>query len=169
MVALVQTGLRALQLLFTIIILGVIGNAIDEAFAGNPSSVNYSIFVAVFSFLVVLYGLLAAFMESLAIPVLLMALDGFATLFTFIAGVVLAAFLHVHSCGNKSYVLSNHMTNGSHNPTKRCHELQAGCAFFWFLFAAFVGSLVMDFTGSRGGMTSSRGGIRRGGPSMSQV
>jgi len=78
----------------------LIGNVIADAFAGNPSVVNYAIFVSVFCMLVVLYGFTAAFVESLAIPIALMAADGLAAIFSFIAGVALAAKLHVHSCGN---------------------------------------------------------------------
>lgn len=70
----------------------------------------------------------------------------------------------------QSYVDNNPLTNGSHNPNKRCHELQASTAFFWFLFATFIATLAMTALNSRGsGMGGGRGGIRRGGPSMSQV
>jgi hypothetical protein len=100
MVSLGQVVLRALQFLWTILITALIGNVIAEAFAGNPASINYAIFVAVFSWVVLIYGFAAAFVESLAVPVALIVLDGLATIFTFIAGVVLAAKLHVHSCGN---------------------------------------------------------------------
>jgi hypothetical protein len=100
MVAISQVFLRGSQFLWTLLITALIGNVIAEAFAGNPSSINYAIFVAVFSWLVLLYGFAAAFVESLAIPIVLGAMDLLATLFTFIAGVVLAAKLHVHSCGN---------------------------------------------------------------------
>jgi len=170
MVSVVQLFLRSSQFLWTLLITALIGNVIADAFAGNPSSINYAIFVAVFSWLVILYGLAAAFMETLANPIILGALDALAAIFTFIAGVVLAAKLNVHSCNNKSYLLSNSLTNGSHNPHKRCRELQASTAFFWFLFASYLGSLVMDFV-NRGSSTSLRrgSGIRKGGPSMSQV
>jgi hypothetical protein len=57
-------------------------------------------FTSVFCMLVVLYGFAAAFVESLAIPIALIVADGLATLFSFIAGVVLAAKLGVHSCSN---------------------------------------------------------------------
>jgi hypothetical protein len=100
MVAVSQLFLRGSQFLWTLLITALIGNVIAEAFAGNPSSINYAIFVAVFSWLVLLYGFAAAFMEGLAIPIILGAMDVLAALFTFIAGVVLAAKLHVHSCGN---------------------------------------------------------------------
>jgi len=166
---LIQIALRSLQFLWTLLITALVGNVIADAFSGNSSSINFAIFVAVLSWVVLLYGFAAAFVEALAMPIVLLAMDGVAVLFTFIAGVVLAAKLGVHSCGSTGYVIHNPLTNGSADPTKRCHELQASCAFFWFLFAAYVGSLVMAAVGSKGGMTSGRGGIRRGGPSMSQV
>lgn len=98
---LIHTGLRALQFLWILLITALIGNVIASAFAGNPSVINYSIFVAVFCWIVLIYGLLAAFMESLFIPVVLLAMDGLALLFTLCAGIALAAELGVHSCSNK--------------------------------------------------------------------
>jgi hypothetical protein len=95
-----QVGLRASQLFWTLLTTALVGNVIASSFAGNPSSINYAIFTSTFSWVVLLYGLAAAFVEGLAIPIVLVVLDTFATLFTFIAGVVLAAKLHVHSCGN---------------------------------------------------------------------
>jgi non-classical export protein 2 len=93
-----QLALRTSQFFWTFLITALVGNVIAEAFAGNPSSINYAIFVAVFSWIVLLIGYFAAWKE---LPKLIMiALDSFATLFTFIAGVVLAAKLHVHSCSN---------------------------------------------------------------------
>ena len=74
---------------------------IDTAFSGNPSSVNYCIFVAVFSMLSLIYLVLVAFNESFMghsmIPV---ALDLLNTFFFFCGGVALAAELGVHSCSN---------------------------------------------------------------------
>jgi hypothetical protein len=94
-----QLGLRASQFLWTLLITALVGNVIATAFAGNPSSINYAIFVAVFSWIVLLFGLAAAWMEQSNI--ILIVLDALATIFTFIAGVVLAAKLGVHSCGNR--------------------------------------------------------------------
>jgi hypothetical protein len=51
---------------------------------------------------------------------------------------------------------------------KRCHELQASTAFFWFMFAGFAASIFFDFNSGSSTM-SRRGGMRKGGPSMSQV
>ena len=95
-----QLVLRGLQFLFTLLITALVGNVIAEAFAGNASAINYAIFVAVFSWIVLLLGAAAAFIGALAIPVVMIALDAVATLLTFIAGVVLAAKLGVHSCSN---------------------------------------------------------------------
>ncbi|KAG9236389.1 putative Non-classical export protein 2 [Amylocarpus encephaloides] len=166
MASFVQMALRGSQFLWTFLTTALIGNVIAEAFSGNPSSINYAIFVSVFCWIALIYGGLATVMESLAIPIALIVMDTLATLFTFIAGVVLAAGLNVHSCNNQSYIHSNHLTNGSHNPTKRCHELQASTAFFWFLFASFLGSVIMGILSSPG--TGIGRGVRRG-PAMSQV
>jgi hypothetical protein len=165
-----QIIFRSLQFLWTLLTTALIGNVIASAFAGNPSSINYAIFVSVFSWIVLLYGLVAAFAEGLAVPVVLWAMDGLAAILTFIAGVVLAAKLGVHSCGNKGYLESNSLTNGSGDMSKRCHELQASTAFYWFLFAAYLGSLIATFMNrDSSGSFSRHGGVRKGGPSMSQV
>lgn len=100
MVALSQVALRGVQFLFTLIITALIGNVIDD-FSGSPASVNFAMFVAALSWIVLLYGLVAAFVESLAIPFILMILDTLAMLFTFIAAIVLSARLRVHSCTNQ--------------------------------------------------------------------
>jgi hypothetical protein len=102
----VQIGFRASEFVWTLLITALIGNVIAEAFSGNPSSVNYAIFVAVFSWIVLLIGLVVAFtdLENIILQVLI-ALDALAVVFTFVAGVVLAAKLGVHSCGNTVSVI----------------------------------------------------------------
>ncbi|TVY78516.1 Non-classical export protein [Lachnellula suecica] len=164
-----QLGLRAWTFLWTLLAMALIGNVIASAFAGNPSVINYAIFVTLWAMLTVLVGFVAAFTESLIPAVLLLGMDALAVLFTLTVGIALAAELHAKSCGNNSYTSSNHLTNGSHNPHKRCQELQASTAFFWFMFAGFAGSVFFDFLGYRSGGGSSRGGMRKGGPSMSTV
>jgi hypothetical protein len=99
MVAIVQIALRAFQFLFTLLLTALVGNALNDN-SNSPASVNFAMFVAALSWVVVLYGLVAAFIESLAIPFVLVVLDTLATLFTLVGGIVLAARLHVHSCGN---------------------------------------------------------------------
>ena len=64
------------------------------------------------------------------------------------------------------------MTSFSTNNVKRCQEAQASTAFLWFGFAAYVASLVFTAMGASGSGVNLRGGmggIRRGGPNMSQV
>ncbi|KAK2625792.1 hypothetical protein QTJ16_005104 [Diplocarpon rosae] len=168
MVALLQSGLRGVQLLFVVITLALVGNVVDEAFAGNSSSINFALAVSIIELFVCLYALATVFIESLAFGKIMSIVDIFSSIFIFIAGTVLAAKLGVHSCGNQSYIYGNPLTNGSHNPSKRCHELQAATAFYWFAFPLFVASAALGFMGS-GSSFSARSGIRRGGPSMSQV
>ncbi|KAL8668290.1 MAG: hypothetical protein Q9168_007077 [Polycauliona sp. 1 TL-2023] len=153
-----QLGLRGLQFFLTLVILALTGNVIAEAFAGNHSIINYIMFVAVFAMLSLLYLIGAAIIESVAIPIAMLALDAINTLLFLIGGIALAAYLGVHSCGSRSYVDTNKITNGSHNPAKRCREMQAVCAFLWFGFAAWAASLGLSALASRGGSS----GLRRG-------
>merc|ERR1711964_157713 len=51
----------------------------------------------------------------------------------------------------------------SNNPSKRCHELQASTAFYWFAFAAFLGSAILGFMSGGSSFSRPRGGIRKGG------
>jgi len=168
--------------------MALVGNMIADAKSGNPSIINYTMFVAVFAMLSLFYLIAATINENFAIsPFFMVAADALNTLFFLIGGIALAAYLNVHSCGDRvsrhrgahwhfgrltqkqDYVRSNKITNGSENPSKRCHEAQAVTAFLWFGFAAFMGSLVFSVLGLRGGSTSIRGGIRKGGPAMSQA
>lgn len=101
MASIPQIALRSWTFLWTLLTLALIGNVIASAFAGNPSSINYAIFTSVFCMVVVLYGFAASFVDGLAIPIALMVMDALATMFSFIAGVLLAAKLGSHSCGNE--------------------------------------------------------------------
>lgn len=80
--------------------MALIGNVIADAYAGNPSSINYAIFVTIIDMLVVLAGFAISFMDISAAGIIIAVGDILAALFTFIAGVVLAAKLRVHSCNN---------------------------------------------------------------------
>jgi len=82
--------------------MALIGNMIQDAFAGNPSIVNYCMFLAVFSMLSLIYLFAATFNEAFAIhPMLMLVVDALNTLFFLIGGIALAAELRVHSCGNE--------------------------------------------------------------------
>ncbi|KAK5061208.1 hypothetical protein LTR84_007750 [Exophiala bonariae] len=167
----VNLGLRGFEFLCTLIVLALVGNMIASAFAGNPSLINYDMFVAVFGMLSLFYLTAIAFNDSFTghsiIPVVLDTLN---VLFFFCAAVAMAAELGAHSCSNRSYTESNHITNGSRNTGGRCREAQATTAFLWFAFAAWTASLAFTFLGARSGGVNLRGGLgRRGGPAMSQV
>ncbi|TID17561.1 Lipoyl synthase [Venturia nashicola] len=156
-------AMRALQFLWTLLIMALIGNMIATAFAGNHSIVNYDMFVAVFSMLSLLYLIPATIKPNFAFhPMLMVGLDALNALFFLIGGIATAAYLGVHSCGNSDYTHSNKVTNGSHNTSKRCHEAQASTAFLWFGFVAFAASAVLS------GLQGRSGGSSRG-PAMSQV
>ncbi|MCJ1340435.1 hypothetical protein MMC09_005731 [Bachmanniomyces sp. S44760] len=170
MVNIINVALRGLQFFFTLLILAIDGNIIAKASGGNPSIINYVIFTAVFAMLALVYLIATTFNEGFAIfPWAPLLADALCTLFFLIGGIALAAYLGVHSCGNQDYIKSNLVTSGAVDQSKRCHEAQAVCAFLWFGFAAFAASMVFSGLASRGGSSGFRGGIRRGGPSMSQV
>ena len=81
--------------------MALIGNMIATAFAGNPSIVNYDMFVSVFGMLSLFPLFLAAFSEGLSIPIVTIALDVLNTTFFLCAAIATAAYLHVHSCSNR--------------------------------------------------------------------
>ncbi|KAF1354846.1 marvel domain-containing protein [Delphinella strobiligena] len=168
----INLGLRGFEFIWSLLIMALVGNMIATAYSGNPSLVNYDMFVAVFSMLSLFYLIPATVKEAFqGHPLLMVVLDALNAIFFFCGAVAMAAELHVHSCGNRSYTTTNHITNGSHNTGKRCHEAQAVTAFLWFGFAAFTASAVLSGLQSRGAGLPSRGGaggIRRG-PAMSQV
>ena len=77
------------------------GNMIADATRGNPSIINYVMFVAVFGMLSLFYLIIATIKEDFAIsPFFVMAADALNTLFFLVGGIALAAYLNVHSCGN---------------------------------------------------------------------
>ncbi|KAF2465530.1 uncharacterized protein BDR25DRAFT_239718 [Lindgomyces ingoldianus] len=161
-----NVGLRAWEFICALIIMALVGNMITTAFKGNSAMVNYDAFVSVFGMASLLYLLPTAFLDGFSVPVVTIALDALNVLFWFCGAVATAAYLGVHSCSNSKYTHSNHITNGSPNTKKRCHEAQASTAFMWFGCAAFVASLVFSIMSNRGSVNM-RGGIRR--PAMSQV
>ncbi|KAK3953927.1 marvel domain-containing protein [Pseudoneurospora amorphoporcata] len=159
--------LRCLQLLFLIILTALIGNVIALDVAASSSAraaIDFSMFVIVFSWLAALFGLAASLYQRIAIPLVMLALDALATLFTVIAGIVLAAKLGAVNCGHTDGHGRNWIAYGSGNDEKRCREIQAGTAFMWFLFAVFAAALTMAAMSWR----RTGGGVRSG-PTMSQV
>ncbi|CRL20348.1 MARVEL-like domain [Penicillium camemberti] len=170
----VQLGLRAWEFLWTLLIMALIGNMIAEAFSGNPATVNYAIYVAVFSMFTLIYLIPASFnIDWAGHPIIMIIVDALNCVFFFCAAIALAAKLECHSCNNQDYLRNNEITNGSNNMTKRCREAQASVAFLWFAWAGFLASVVVSVFMSRsaaGPSRASRAGSRRGGrPNMTQV
>ncbi|KAH8433052.1 MARVEL domain-containing protein [Aspergillus melleus] len=169
----IAVGLRLWEFLWTLLVMALIGNMINESFAGNPATVNYTMFVSAFSMFTLLYLTPATFNPDWAIhPILMIVLDTLNAIFFLTAGIALAAKLESHSCSNNSYTLSNEITNGSVHREKRCREAQASTAFLWFAWAGYTVSMIMSFMASRRTGVNLRGrtGPARGTrPSMAQV
>ncbi|KAF9884492.1 hypothetical protein FE257_001679 [Aspergillus nanangensis] len=169
----VQIGLRVWEFVFSLLIMALIGNLIDEAFAGNPAVINYTIFVSAFALFTLIYLIPATINPDWAIsPFIMVGLDILNMLFFLTCGIALAAKLGCRDCSNEEYTLNNSITNGSTNPQKRCREAQASTAFLWLAWAGFTGSVILSFLSGRraGADLRSRVGPARGSrPSMAQV
>lgn len=65
----------------------------------------------------------------------------------------------------QDYTHNNSITRDGGSPKKRCRELQASTAFFWFLWACFMASMVISAlqakSGGLGRMSRNRG-LNRG-------
>lgn len=82
--------------------MALVGNMIHDAKAGDPSVINYTMFVAVFAMLSLIYLIAGTINESFSgSPMFMLIADALNTIFFFCGGVALAADLNVHSCGNK--------------------------------------------------------------------
>ena len=82
--------------------MALVGNMIAESRAGDPSVINYSMFVAVFAMLSLFYLIAGTINETFAIaPLFMLIADTLNTIFFFCGGVALAADLDVHSCNNQ--------------------------------------------------------------------
>lgn len=82
--------------------MALVGNMIHDATAGNPSIVNYVMFVAVFGMLSLIYLIAGTINEAYAIaPMFMLIADGLNTFLFLIGGIALAGYLRVHSCHNE--------------------------------------------------------------------
>ncbi|KAG6018605.1 hypothetical protein E4U41_003742 [Claviceps citrina] len=162
---------RGSALLWTLLITALIGNVIASninASSSATAAVNFTMFVAVLSWIAHLYGLAAVFIASLGLSIVMLSLDVLVTLFTFIDAIVLSAKLRAPNCGNirPSSLPASWIGYGSADTEKRCREIQASTVFMWFLFASSAVALLFTAKQSRGGLG---GSARSGRPNMSQV
>ena len=82
--------------------MALVGNMIVLAIGGNPSIVNYSMFVAVFSMLSLFYQIAALHNDAFVIMgVIPLVVDALNTVFFLCGGIALAAYMGVTSCWNE--------------------------------------------------------------------
>ncbi|KAI1657212.1 marvel domain-containing protein [Daldinia decipiens] len=163
METMIKSVLRIVQLLLVLLTTALVGNVIASNVTGSESAINFVMFVCALSWLAIIYGLVSHFVSAVAIPVVALALDSAATLFTFIAAIVFSAKLQAVNCSNIGHKTSDYIAFGSEDTEKRCREIQASTVFLWFLFAAFAASLFFVLKELR------RGGGSVRGPNMSQI
>ena len=103
MKTLINSVLRLVQFFLVLIATALLGNVRATTYnaAGSATvAINFSLFVCALSWIAVLYNLAAHFVSAVAVPVVSLALDGSASLFTFISAVVLSAKLTTANCAN---------------------------------------------------------------------
>ncbi|OTB01453.1 hypothetical protein M426DRAFT_14478 [Hypoxylon sp. CI-4A] len=163
METLIKSILRILQFVLLLLTTALIGNVIASNISGAESAINYTMFVCALAWLAVIYGVVSHFVAAAAITVVALALDSAATLFSFIAAIVLSAKLQAVNCSNFGRKTSDYIAFGSDDNEKRCREIQASAVFLWFLWASFMASLFFVVKELR----RSGGSVR--GPNMSQI
>lgn len=102
----ISLSLRALEFVFTVILLGLVGN-LEAQGGGNPASVHFSMFAAAWSAVFLLYLIPATWSESLVgHPIIPVVVDALNVVFTFCAAVTLAARTQGRSCTNRVSAVS---------------------------------------------------------------
>ncbi|TGJ87017.1 hypothetical protein E0Z10_g1778 [Xylaria hypoxylon] len=168
MKTIINSILRIVQFLLVLIATALLGNVrannTQHAAASATAAINFAIFVCALAWIAIIYSIITQVVSAISMPIVALALDGLATLFTFIGAVVLSAKLTTANCA--SYVrleTTDWIAFGSGDTEKRCREIQAGLVFMWFLFATFAATMALAFKEFR------RGGGSVRGPSMSQI
>ena len=89
------------QFFWALLVIALSGAMIAQAFAGNPSIINYDMFCGIFAMLSLVYLIPATLKENISFPpIIMIGLDALNMLFLFAAGTAMASSLGVHSCGN---------------------------------------------------------------------
>ncbi|PHH55385.1 hypothetical protein CFIMG_007363RA00001 [Ceratocystis fimbriata CBS 114723] len=168
----VNFGARCWQFVWTLITTALIGNVIACNINGSSAAtttLNYTMWTLSLCWVSMFYGLAASFFVSIAVPVILVGLDGLTTLFLFVDAIVVSARIRAVDCSRlvPSKLPHNYIAWGSHHDEKRCREIQASAVFLWFLFLSFVLTLTFAVIDMRRRGLKGAGGA--GGPSMTQV
>lgn len=109
--------------------MALIGNMINQAFSGNPATVNYAMFTSAFSMFTLFYLVPASFNTDWSgHPILLIVLDTLNAIFFLTSGIALAARLGCHDCSNdvrppqRSPVLQSYTNFAAIHPQQRSHQ-----------------------------------------------
>jgi hypothetical protein len=100
------------------------GNIIASATHGNPSEINYTMFVAIFSMATLILMFVTLKLDDLIPTPILLVLDGLNVLFFFAGAVALAVALGAHSCSNQVSDSRNGFGSNQHRATSRVTRLQ---------------------------------------------
>lgn len=104
--------------------MALIGNMINQAFAGNPATVNYAMFTSAFSMFTLFYLVPASFNTDWSgHPIILIVLDTLNAIFFLTSGIALAARLECHDCSND--VRLHHNPEICNNDTNPCRNTPA--------------------------------------------
>lgn len=172
MVSVWDTIVRAGIFVWSTIALGMIGRLINTQ-KFHLNQVNYSIFAAAWGILFgAFYGIAAAFVSVLALPIILGIIDLMSFVFLFAGATTLAQAMRCHLCTNRVYVDTNKVTQGS---KERCRLGQASIAFLYFAAFSALGLLgyqiyrIITYGPFDKPTKNSRAAPRTGVPTMSQV
>jgi hypothetical protein len=145
--------MRGTQAVFAIVIMSLTGHMISTSGwnmlprqGGNAAEVNYSMFLGVWTVLLMAYFIPLALRprKDEMFLIATTALDSLTSLFYMCGGIALAAAMNIHSCQNEDYTTENRITNSSPDTKWRCREAQATTAFVWFNFLMFILTTVLS-------------------------
>ncbi|KAH8600860.1 marvel domain-containing protein [Bisporella sp. PMI_857] len=170
-------GIRGLQILFSAVVLALSAVLVAQYGPGSaPALLKYGAFCGGCALLFGLIGVAACFFDKLQ-GIIMLALDGLASLFLVAGGIAFAATIKVGDCGDKSvtgYLLEHYKTFGADpnsdrfktikngkiellggkyldDMSSRCRMVQADTALLWFTFACVLAATILGSLGSRRG------------------
>ncbi|KAG4219753.1 hypothetical protein PC116_g31768, partial [Phytophthora cactorum] len=112
METMIKSVLRIVEFILVLLITALVGNVIASNISGSESAINFIMFVCALSWLAILYGLVSHFVAAIAIPIVALALDSAAVLFTFIGAIVFSAKLQAVNCSNVGRKPSDYIAFG---------------------------------------------------------
>ncbi|WEW60209.1 hypothetical protein PRK78_005694 [Emydomyces testavorans] len=161
--------LRGLEVAFATIVMGLVGNILNDLGGHSQSTLNYVMFTVAFALATLLYLIAANASDTFMIhPVILFVVDLLNTIFIFCAAVALPSKLHVPNCNRDSQLLKNTITSNSRSLAKSCREAKASSAFLWFLWFCFLISTILSGINMTGGWMGMPQRAQRRAPRVAQ-